>query len=282
MELHDDDALIIYTDGSMLPRPRRGGIAFRVLWTDADGYEQHEDHAPEGQLGATNNEMELKACVEALRLVTGRRSPVPPEAYRKIVVYVDSAYVCNHIGTAQTTWPQTGWMGRSGEPVLNADLWQELIGLKQKAGRVDFRKVKAHQRKDKRNPHNDAVDKLARDSARRAQRYTPGAPLVTRKTASAAVGPASVPMDGQVETIMIVSEKRVPKRRPLTTQYKYEVVRPDSPNVGEVDDAFAEDSIGLMRRNGRYDVRFASKEERSGRWIEEIVAQHDPEAGDEK
>lgn len=282
MELHDDDALIIYTDGSMLPRPRRGGIAFRVLWTDDDGYEQHEDYAPEGQLGATNNEMELKACVEALRLVTGRRSPVPPEAYRKIVLYVDSAYVCNHIGTAQTTWPQTGWMGRSGEPVLNADQWQELIGLKQKAGRVDFRKVKAHQRKDKRNPHNDAVDKLARDSARRAQRYTPGAPLVTRKTASATVGPASVPMDGQVETIMIVSEKRVPRRRPLTTQYKYEVVRPDSPNVGEVDDAFAEDSIGLMRRNGRYDVRFASKEKRSGRWIEEIVAQHDPEAGDQK
>jgi hypothetical protein len=59
-------------------------------------------------------------------------------------------------------------------------------------------------------------------------------------------------------------------------------VRPDSPNLGEVDDVFAEDSIGLMRRNGRYDVRFASKEKRSGRWIEEIVAQHDLEAGDEK
>jgi ribonuclease HI len=157
MEQHDDNALIIYTDGSMLPRPRRGGFAFRVLWTDADGYEQHEDYAPEGQLGATNNEIELKACVEALRLVTGRRSPVPRDAYRKIVVYVDSAYICNHIGTAQTTWPETGWMGRSGEPVLNADLWQELIRFKQKAGRVDFRKVKAHQRKDKRNP-GDAQD----------------------------------------------------------------------------------------------------------------------------
>lgn len=281
LELHDDDALIIYTDGSMLSRPRRGGFAFRVLWTDADGYEQHEDYAPEGQLGATNNEMELTACVEALRLVTGRRPPVPPEAYRKIVVYVDSAYVCNHIGMAQTTWPQAGWIGRSGEPILNADLWQELIRLKQKAGRVEFRKVKAHQRKDRRNPHNHAVDKLAKDSARRARRQTPGAPLVTRKTSSATVAPAGVPMDGQVETIRIVSEKRVPRLRPLTTQYKYEVVRADSPNFGHVDDAFAEDTIGLMRRNGHYDVRFTSNEERSGRWIEEIVEQRDPEASDE-
>jgi ribonuclease HI len=274
-EYHDEDALIIYTDGSMLSKPRRaGGYAFRLIWVGTDGHECYDDNSPDGELGATSNEMELTACVEALRLMTGRRPPVPPEAYRKIVFFVDSAYVHNHIGTAETAWPRDGWINRAGEPVLNGDLWKELVRLKRKAGRVEFRKVKAHQRKEKRNPHNHEVDRLAKDSARRAQKKAEGAPLVTRKTSSGKTVAGSVPMEGQIETIRIVSEKRVPRRRPLTTQYKYEVVRPDSASFGLVDDAFAEDTIGLLRRNGLYDVRFASSTERPGRWIEEIVKDH--------
>jgi ribonuclease HI len=136
VERHDDDALIIYTDGSCLSRPRRGGYAFRLVWVRADGTEQRFDVTGQGFVGATNNQMELTACVEGLKHVTGRHSAVPGGAYRKIVVYADSAYVVDNVYNARFVWPRTKWMTAEGEPVLNAELWRELIRLAQKAGRV--------------------------------------------------------------------------------------------------------------------------------------------------
>jgi hypothetical protein len=90
MERPDDDALIIYADGSCKPKPRRGGYAFLLLTEDEAGEELIHEYNPPGRLGATNNEMELTACVEALRLVTSQHPPVAQNSYRKIVVYADS------------------------------------------------------------------------------------------------------------------------------------------------------------------------------------------------
>src|SRR5688572_521346 len=98
MERHDENSLIIYTDGSMLSKPRRGGYAFRLIHVDADGEETHLlDDNPPGFVGATSSHMELVACVEALKLVTGRRAPIPTSAFAKIVIYTDSLYVQEHI-----------------------------------------------------------------------------------------------------------------------------------------------------------------------------------------
>jgi ribonuclease HI len=65
VERHDDDALIIYTDGSCLPNPRRGGYAYRCVAVDERGHEVILDYSFPGALGATNNEMELLACLAA-------------------------------------------------------------------------------------------------------------------------------------------------------------------------------------------------------------------------
>jgi ribonuclease HI len=65
----------------MSPRPRRGGFAYRLVSEDASGEEITVDYNPPGQLGATNNEMELTAVVEALRTATGSLSPVSAESY---------------------------------------------------------------------------------------------------------------------------------------------------------------------------------------------------------
>jgi hypothetical protein len=53
MERHDDNALIIYTDGSCKPNPRRGGFAFILLTEDEAGEERSLEYNPPGSLGAT-------------------------------------------------------------------------------------------------------------------------------------------------------------------------------------------------------------------------------------
>jgi ribonuclease HI len=59
VRLSDSDranALIIYTDGSSRPRPRRGGYAYVLLSEDESGEELLHEYSAPGFLGATNNE----------------------------------------------------------------------------------------------------------------------------------------------------------------------------------------------------------------------------------
>ena len=264
MERHDDDALVIYTDGSCKPKPRRGGYAFLLLTEDGAGEELLHEYNPPGALGATNNEMELTACVEALRLVTSQHPPVAKNSYRKIVVYADSMLVVNGIRSAEFDWPGRRWLTRENEPVLNPDLWQELVKLKKKAGRVEFRHVKAH----KTNPYNKRVDELAGESADLAWRDQAVPKKVARKTSPHRTEPRVVPMAGQTETIRIIVVRGI--RGQPHHAYKYEVVRENSPHFQAVDDAFAMNGQVAMRRNFIYEVRFAEAGRR-GRWIEEVV-----------
>jgi ribonuclease HI len=268
VERHDENALIIYTDGSCLQRPRRGGYAFRFVTVDDDGHEVVEDFNPPGFVSATNNEMELMACVEALRLLGGRHSPIPRRSYEKIVVYTDSRYVHENVYQAECVWPVNDWLTREQEPVLHPELWRDLIRHKQGIGRVEFRKVKAH----KTNPHNKAVDKLAKESARLATQRLLSPPIVRRKTSPQRTEARSVVMRGQTETIRVVTARDI--RRTPNHVYKYEVVAPDSPDFLSVDEAFAHDGEINMRPQHTYEVRFA--EGGRGRWVEEVIREIDP------
>jgi ribonuclease HI len=265
MERHDDNALIIYADGSCLQRPRRGGWAYRLVTTTAAGEELALDFPGTGYRGATNNQMELMACIEALKDVAGRRPSVPRDTYEKIVIYTDSMYVLDNVYQAEFVWPTTKWLTRENEPVLNADLWKDLVRLKQRAGRVEFRRVQGH----KTNPHNKAVDKLAKESARSAYLDMTPAPMVARKRSPRKTEPRVVAMRGQQETIRILVVRDVPGQ-PYHA-YKYEVVSEDSPDFQAVDDAFALDGEVELRRSHIYQVRFSPTGK--GRWIEEVLAE---------
>jgi ribonuclease HI len=264
VERHDENALIIYTDGSCRPKPRRGGYAFLLLTEDDAGEEKLLEYSFPGSLGSTNNEMELMAPIEALRLATSQHPPVPKDSYYKIVVYADSLLVVNGIGAAESTWPQRGWLTTENEPVLSADLWQELVRLKRKAGRVEFRHVKAH----KTNPYNNKVDKLAKAAADLTLVTRRQEKMVARKTSPRRTEARVVPMRGQTETIRIVAVRAI--RGQPHHAYKYEVVGDESPNYHDVDDAFAMNDRIAMRRAHIYEVRFAD-EEHCGRWIVEVV-----------
>ena len=82
----DDNAINVFTDGSMKERPRRGGVGYRIVTVDNGGHEVTWDSDLAGYLGATNNEMELQAVILALKHVSGRRPPVDLRRFNKIVV----------------------------------------------------------------------------------------------------------------------------------------------------------------------------------------------------
>jgi ribonuclease HI len=89
----DERALTIYVDGSMRSSPRRGGIGIRFVWVNDDGEEEVWDHSLPATMGATNNEMELEAPSQALKLAISRYVPFDLVRFDKIVIRTDSLYV---------------------------------------------------------------------------------------------------------------------------------------------------------------------------------------------
>ena len=155
-----EDTLNIYTDGSSLQKPRRGGMGIRFIWIDDSGNEIEKDGIPTGFKGATNNQMEIQACIIALKEALSLKIV---KTVTRIVIFTDSQYVIDNYQRAMFAWPKSRWRGASGRPILNAEQWKELTKQIKKVGkRVEFEKVKAHS-KDK---HNKAVDKLAKKSAK--------------------------------------------------------------------------------------------------------------------
>ncbi len=127
MEYPDENALNIYTDGSMLSGPRRGGAGLLFVVIGKDGEERQREHVLNGYSGATQNQMELEAVIQGLKLATSRHPPFDRDQYRKIVVKTDATYVSENFGTARTIWSQNGWRTKEGKPVDNARQWKELV-----------------------------------------------------------------------------------------------------------------------------------------------------------
>jgi ribonuclease HI len=140
MEQLEEKALNIYTDGSCYDSPRMGGVGYLFVSVDDQGHPQIHEECPPGWRSATNNQMELQACIEALGLALGRRSPVDMAKFHKIVIRSDSQYVVDNFDKAKFEWPGTRWTTRGGAPVANTTQWKELMRLVKKAGvRVEAR-----------------------------------------------------------------------------------------------------------------------------------------------
>src|SRR4051812_15543459 len=110
----DEQAINLFTDGSSLSNPRRGGIGYRFVTVTDDGDEVFIDSDEPGYEQGTNQQMELMACVVALRELSGRRSPIDTSGYSKVIVHTDSAYVAENIDRAKSTWQRNRWMTRDG------------------------------------------------------------------------------------------------------------------------------------------------------------------------
>ena len=237
--LIDEYVLEVYADGSSRPHPRRGGVGIRYVWTDDDGNSAQWDYSPPGYQQATNQEMELKACIAALGGLKEPDFPVDPKRFRKIVIFTDSAYVVNNILSARGAWRWNKWTTRDGQPVANVPIWKELVKKADAApARVYFEWIKGHSK----NPHNKAADRLAKQSANMATNKAPTPRTVRRKRSDAPLVPTGVELYGQNLMVYIESSRDSgPPHRAY--RYVYEVVTPTSKSLGSRAVAYSKHSL---------------------------------------
>ena len=137
----------LYTDGACSVNPGVGGWGAVLMF---NGYEKCISGAEES---TTNNRMELTAVIEGLKCL---KEPCIVE------VYSDSAYVVNAFANGWILgWEKSGFVKSDNKPVLNVDLWRELLRLT-RIHRVEFIKVKGHAD----NEYNNLCDKLATDAVK--------------------------------------------------------------------------------------------------------------------
>jgi ribonuclease HI len=248
-----ENALNIYTDGSQLSTPRRqGGAGFIFIGVGDDGEELFHEVCPPGWKGATNNQMELQACIEALKLASGHHSPISLDGLSKVIIYTDSQYVTDNYGTAIHQWSKSGWKKRGGAPVRNTTQWKELLTLAHRLDRMGKRLevqwVKGH----KKDAFNKRADRLAKTSARTPSERELRPARVRRKLSPRKCEPGCIQLRGQVEVIRLITDEYLPKPHDCYA-YMYEVIAPTSTDFQMVDKATSDLMLGAGHA---YEVRF--------------------------
>lgn len=248
----DETAVNVVVDGSAKQKPRRGGAGIIVVWVDSSGNEAtHEEILPYAYEGTTNNRMEIQAVIDALKLVSGRYSPVDPSAFGKIVVHTDSQYVADNVGNALYNWPKSKWRTTDDTPVLNSERWQELRKIIKRLWDQNRLRVDFVWSPGKRDELTRRVDKLAKRSADSPVRQQDVPTRVRRKWSPTAVRRGSIPMRRQEEVIRVVTDQYLRPQR--VYRYLYEVIDPQSSDFGSLDYAFSEK---LLNAGHLYKVRF--------------------------
>ncbi|BAF87527.1 ribonuclease H [Azorhizobium caulinodans ORS 571] len=144
------DAFVVYADGSSLQNPGPAGWAVLVI-PPHGGPQTFAGSEP----WATNNQMELRAAIEALNVL-------PMDAAG--VIRCDSEYVVKGVSDWRSGWERRGWRNSKGQPVANADLWRTLYRLSDDRPGVRFAWVRGHAG----DPGNELADMLARAEASKA------------------------------------------------------------------------------------------------------------------
>ncbi|MEJ2275294.1 MAG: ribonuclease HI [Woeseiaceae bacterium] len=242
-----ENALVIYTDGSLYPKGRKGGYGLVFLYFDDVGEEHFiTDHVPGGQIGTTNNRMELQAAIDAVKMAPDMDCFA---GVNSVVIRTDSRYVSASYQKALGSWPQNKWRKYDGGRVENADLWKifarEYRKVKKK---VEIEWVKAHQKGKNKDKHNQAADRLAKESARGVLSIrTPGS-SVRRKTSKKFTQKGSVRIEGQTMNIYIVQTEWMQVHK--CWKYRYQVCSKDHPDYDCLDFLYADRAIQL--RDGHY------------------------------
>ncbi|MBL0330072.1 MAG: ribonuclease HI [Bacteroidetes bacterium] len=245
MKILKRNILYIYTDGSSFSNPRKGGSGIRFVQLDENEEETLLDIEPDGYMGATNNQMELYACVEGLRQVSLTYIDQP---YNVIEIRSDSKYVIDNVSQAKYYWPKQNWLNSDGKPILNVDLWKQLLKEISKIKvQIVFVWVKGHAKDE----HNKAVDKTAKKSANSFLKAPLSIVTTRRKTTKEKTKIGSVVNSGQKLSIKIVTSEFLKQQK--LAKYRYEVISKGSKYFGKIDIAY---SKVIMRDAHSYEVTF--------------------------
>ncbi|MBR6005265.1 MAG: ribonuclease HI, partial [Clostridia bacterium] len=105
----------IFTDGACSGNPGPGG------WGAVLRYGKYEIEISGGEKLTTNNRMELTALISALKKLKEKC---------EITIYTDSKYIADAFNEGWVSkWILSGWRKADKSPVLNVELWQELVEL---------------------------------------------------------------------------------------------------------------------------------------------------------
>lgn len=242
-----ENALVVYTDGSLYPKGRKGGYGVLFLHFDDVGEEHFiADHVPFGVQGTTNNRMELRAAIDAVKMAPDMECFA---AITRVVIRTDSRYVSDNYKRALGTWAQKKWRKLDGGRVENADLWKEFAREYRKIRKpVMIEWVKGHGKGRQKDRHNDAADKLAKTSATGAIKQWEYRSSVRRKTSKQHTKKGSVRIEGQTMIIRVVEVEWLKVHK--CWKYRYEVKSKDHPDFDALDWLFAAKEIQL--RDGHY------------------------------
>ena len=139
----------IYSDGACSGNPGPGGYGAILKYGDRIKEISGFDPA------TTNNRMEMRGVIEALRLI---KRP------SKIKVVTDSNYVVKGMTEWIMGWIKKKWMNASKKPVLNKDLWEALLELS-RTHDIQWTWIKGHAG----HQENERCDQLARDAIKKGQ-----------------------------------------------------------------------------------------------------------------
>lgn len=134
--------VIIHTDGACKGNPGPGAFGAVLV------FGKHRKEISGGYQLTTNNRMELRAAIAALKLLS---EPCEVE------LHSDSRYLVDAISKKWIDgWKRRAWMKSDGQPVKNADLWRELATAIAHH-KIDWRWVKGHAG----HRENERCDELA-------------------------------------------------------------------------------------------------------------------------
>ena len=137
----DHDSVEAFTDGACSGNPGPGGWGALLRFAD------REEEVCGGESQTTNNRMELRGAIEALRAL---------EPNSRVKLYTDSQYVMKGITEWIRNWKARSWKTSANKPVKNADLWRELDAARDQH-EVDWVWVKGHAGHE----GNERADELA-------------------------------------------------------------------------------------------------------------------------
>ncbi|MFT5258386.1 MAG: ribonuclease HI [Saprospiraceae bacterium] len=136
--------VVIYTDGACRGNPGVGG------WGAILSYGDTVREIKGAQAETTNNQMELMAAIESLKVL---------KRNCEVDLYTDSVYVKDGITKWIIGWRERGWKTAAKKPVKNVELWKELDSLNAKHT-VSWHWVKGHAGV----PGNERADALANEA----------------------------------------------------------------------------------------------------------------------
>ena len=153
----NEKRIVIYTDGAARGNPGPAGWAAVMIIHDGE-LKVKSGKLKVMEIGgrvehATNNQMELRAPIEALKYLKMSRFDLD---IVEVEIVADSKYVVLGITEWINNWIEKNWRGAKKKKVLNRELWEELYKLNE-----EFKPKWSYVEGHNGDKYNDRADLIA-------------------------------------------------------------------------------------------------------------------------